>query len=299
MKKPESLSHQNKKPCRRRNIRVSKRRLKMVQKKFREIKDWNEWLRLWEENDVEEIAVGLLHAGPEVYQFSSCDTPERGLENELERIRFYLEVAWMDEHPRSTSERVVGNKAYQALIHLLLWKLGERMKERWASDLQPEREATVWSEIINFFANSKRSFSLDREPYRSKARVFISGLHSSLKDRSREPFLFAPETKKILSQKSEELAMALVNLKAFDYILQEEIFEAIPALKEKVFTEISQLQQLYPGKDREWWMTALGMPTSQAFIKALKQKETGGLARTLMELLVKRDWIDISMLAKT
>ncbi len=252
----------------------------MVQVQWENTKRWEELLWIWEENKRGkfsrdgkanvDVAIGLLHAGHRV----SVD----GLEGELERVRFYVGIAWWDEHPRNTPQREVGNKAYQGLVQILLWKLVERLKERWASDLRPEREAAVWGEIINFFAHSKRSFSLDGEPYRSKARAFITGFHSSLKDRSREPFLFTPETKKILSQKSEELAKALVNLKAFDYILQEEIFEAIPALREKI-------AQKFP-RGKEKWIEGMEDLRSEAFRFALTHQEKE--ARVLMELIVRR-----------
>ena len=264
----------------------------MVQKKFREIKDWNEWIRLWEKNDVEEIAISLLHTGPGVYQFSSHDTPGRGLENELERVSFYVRVAWMDEHPRNTPERIVGNKAYEILVHILFWNLVERMKEHWASDLQSEREALVWGEIIDFFAHSKRNFSLDGEPYRSKARIFLTSLHSSLKDKAREPFLFDRETKELLSQKKGELARALVNLELFGHILQEGIFEAIPILKEKIAHQWwdyrpreAEMKKVFP-EGREKWTEELENFRSGAFRFALTRQEKE--ARVLMELIVRR-----------
>jgi len=250
----------------------------MVQKEFREIENWAEWLRLWRRNEIKEIAIGLLHAGPEVYQFSSDDRPEKGLKQELKRVRFYLKVAWLDGHPRNTAERMVGNKAYQVLVQILLWKLAERMKERWASDLPPRLESAVWGEIIDFFAHSKRSFSLDGEPYRSKARTFLTSLHSSLKDKAREPFLFDQKIKEILSQKKEDLARALVNVGAFDCLLQEEILEAIPALREKIAQKFPQ------GKEK--WIEELEDLRSEAFRFALthQEKET----RVLMELIVRR-----------
>lgn len=250
----------------------------MVQKEFRGIKDWNEWLRLWEENDVEEIAIGLLHAGAKVYQFSLRDTPGMGLEDGLKRVSFYLRIAWMDEHPRNIPNRIVGDKAYQVLVNILFWKLTERLKERWASDLRPEREAAVWGEIINFFAKSKRSFSLDGEPYCSKARTFLTSLCSSLKEKARGPFLFDQKIKEILSQKKEDLARALVNVGAFDCLLQEEILEAIPALREKIAQKFPQ------GKEK--WIEELEDLRSEAFRFALTHQEKE--ARVLMELIVRR-----------
>jgi len=268
----------------------------MLQKKFREAKDWEELLELWDKNELWEIAIGLLHMSPTVpYQqdHGVCDGTEYmiGL---YEKIRFYLEIAKMDKYPGDFHHRSVGQKARQVLVHNLLKDLIKMMEElmRRISPVS-KIEIPVWREMIEFFAHREKSI-IEKEPYRSEEKMFAIQLHLSLKNDAYGPFFFPSETRISLSGEKNMVARALVNVGAFEHILTEKIFEAIPILKEEIARFCwdcnpgeTKMMQMFP-EGKEKWMNELGDLKSKALQLAIERVLPREIVQTLMALIVLR-----------
>ena len=263
----------------------------MLQKKLRKVKDWHEWLKLWEENEFLDTAITLLHIGPEMPCLQSPGVVDFKLELDefYERVGFYLEVAKTDKYPE------VGAKAYQVLVHTLLPRLVKLEGFRYsASDPNGIMEIPTWKNIIGFFANRESSV-LDKEPYKSEARDFIIRLEISLrKDLSiSAPFGFTSETKSSLSQQEKAtLASALVNVGAFEHIVNNRIFETIPALEKKIARYCwgynpgeTKMKQKFPDGE-EQWRKKLEDIQSDELKFALEQGAPIEIAQTLMTLRV-------------
>ena len=265
-------------------------------KEFRKVKDWNEWLKLWDKNELWEIATTLLHIGPTVPYQQGYGIIDNTIEitGLYKKIRFYLKIAEMDEYPFESALREVGEKAYQVLVHNLLKKLVKEMEYfKGQKSPTPEIEIPVWREIIEFFAHKERSV-LDKEPYTSEANMFVIQLQLSLGDSGPFPFSFSSETKKSLSENKDSVAMALVSVRAFDHILDQKIFEAIPPLEETIVHwcweyspgEADMKREFPEGKEE--WQKALENPASEALRFALKRVLPTEKVTTLMALIALR-----------
>lgn len=267
----------------------------MLQKKFREARDWGELLELWDKNELWEIAIGLLHMSPTVpyeQDHGVCDGTEYmiGL---YKKIRFYLEIAKMDQYPGDFHHRSVGQKAREILVHHLLKDLIKMMEEL-KRPISPvsEIEIPTWREIIGFFANKENSI-LEKEPYKSEEKMFAIRLHLSLKNDAYGPFFFPSETRISLSEE-KDMAKALVNVRAFEHILTEKIFEAIPVLKEKIARscweynpgEVKMIKIFPEGKEK--WLIELENLKSKALQFALGLMSPREIVTTLMSLIVLR-----------
>jgi len=180
----------------------------MVQKQFRKIKDWDEWVTLWERNDIEEIALGLLHAGPNI-PFTDVWFKEF-----LERNRAYFEIA------KTYPDTIIGMKAYGVLVQRFLWDL-----VRGASDvsfkllgLRAKAQATsLLEKTLDFLAEKTAEQSYTKEPYRSRIREFIK----KLRDIYLRPDIYKLEILEVLPQEeraTKAVVKILENLKEFQLL---------------------------------------------------------------------------------
>ena len=264
---------------------------------FRDIKDLDEWMKLWYANEVKVIATSLLHTLPEV---PYAQNPVTDLRSELDayyrKIDTCIRITEMDRYPLDGIDREVGNKAYQILVHNLLPELVKSEAFRYPiSDPNGALEIPTWRTIIKFFANREQS-GLDKEPYISDGRTFVVQLHISLQANLSisAPFGFVSETKKALSEESENVAGALVNVGALDYLIRNRIFAAIPWLKRKIMHWCweydpgqEKMEKMFPEGKKEW-EGELEDLKSKAFKLALERVAPKEIVETLMALIVLR-----------
>lgn len=236
---------------------------------------WEEWLKCWEENNFQQIAISLLHIGPEVIG--------RGTLGSL-----------ADDMLRGDAIRKIGEKAHNVLVHRFLRDEPSRFSVHSDKDLIME--------VIDFIAEP--SNAANTEPYKSDMEKIVTNFWSTwlaVKEGNQSKF---SSLKKILSERKEDLIRALVNNRCFDQILKDNITEAIPILKEKIFriidAEWTFLIVDYPdwpltkllkelSRDRNAWMEALEYPKSQEFEVALNYEESvKEEAKTLLVLIARR-----------
>ncbi len=266
---------------------ISEKKEEKVQKEFKKIKDWNDWLRIWNKNDVKEIAIGLLHIGPEI---GIGRIPYFGPRRiDFEKIRFYLEVAWMDSSRNAPSQRAVGKKAYQVLVHKLLSGL-ENISSTWY--VASESELEVFKELLKFFAYSSRNFLQDLEPYRSKAVEFVKLFCNGIGNVRISPKIeLSPRYEKAFPgwKLANDVARALVNVGAYSYIRLYVVVETIPLLEERIAHQLFKVEEgweeVFPGGKKEW-IAALERCDEKALKLAYTLNKEAG--RTLVELLIKR-----------
>jgi len=257
----------------------------MVQKQFRNISNWEEWKELWDKNDTVEVAIGLLHASPAVVfenlskGLGLCDEPGH------EAVRFYLQTARLLDS-NIFERRKVGEKTYQILVGVL--------DEQWDA-LLPDDELT--QEVVDFFAEGNRFFN--ERPYREKAGVIVQNIWRLVKV-GRCNWIESPPSKvRAIKVSRQQIARALVNAELFDFILKEEVIEAIPVLKEWLSPMIEwklKVKKLglpdkssFPSYDQATIAAALDNTQSWVIKFALRDNQAWNPTRTLLELMIRRD----------
>ncbi len=258
----------------------------MVQKQFRYISNWEEFKELWDKNDTVEVAIGLLHASPTVVLknlskgLGLCDEPGH------KAVRFYLQTArLLDGNPRL---REVGRKAYQILVGIL--------DKHWDRLLPDEK---LVQEIVDFFAESKDRRFFNEQPYREAVEAIVKNIWRLVKAGRCNWLSQSPSQTKRINVSRAQLVQALLNAELFDFILEQEIIEAIPFLQERLAPVIKwkievtnlRLQQefSFPSFDQARITEMLNNPQSWVMKFALRDDQTREETRTLLELMFKRD----------
>ena len=256
----------------------------MAQKEFRSIKNWDEFTKLWKTNDKYEIALGLLYTGPQIYKKSK-------FEEKVKILLFYINTARLMDYryhyPKQTLSYEIGWKAYRILVNRLLTK--DWMKS-WLNNSSSRYSASeipiligLLKEIVRFFAEEHGNLEprfFDQEPYRSDVRELIKNLWLVLNSPSWNKFEIEAEL--TLGEKNELVsssAKALVDANLFEFILENYIFEAIPALEEKIFHYLGYIEAPAELKAQ------LEDFRSKFFRKAIRSDRAKEYARVLLVLV--------------
>ncbi len=204
----------------------------MVRVELKEIcktENWKEFEEEWRKTSNFAALTGFLHDG-----LGMVIKPE-----ELgDAIRFYLRVArWIDYNHAYPLHYELGKKAYQVLIS----RIGGAIY--WLKPLSSTKLEPVLEDLIGFFAEislperkvrRKVVYESKEQPYRKDMESLLINLWKGA--RTREAGLgFAKE---ILFENKEKIVKALVNAKLFQLILGDNIFGAIPVLKEDIYWQI-------------------------------------------------------------
>lgn len=268
----------------------------MVQKEFQRIKSWKEFRKLWDKNDKYEIALGLLHIGPDIIGTNHLYIPDEISESDLrevkqkssrkkldkkelgEAISFYIRVAcWVDmlDTPDTSSLYMTGRKAYQVLVHRFSKLL----------DHLPENDP-VFGELADFFSKERKMIYWSKEqPYKGDMQKLLTTLWAKTREKPDD----CPDSiEKILPTKKSEITRALVHADLFDFIRENRILEAIPALQKEVCYWLRMTSTDFLEGPRGM-MTELDKPYSGALRYALDTWPASEGARVLLELLIRRD----------
>lgn len=195
---------------------------KVEKKKFREVRDWDEFLRLWEKNDIESVAEGLLDR-----VFGTIDHCERlngqPTKRWLEEYRFHLNLAKSYQFPFDQS--FIGDKALKNLIRRLNVDFVE-LGGWWRESDDPEY-ISFFEELVDFLAKEFSGEYCERLPEVVKLV---------------ESFWTKPEYyqhrggpkihKKFLADKKEALVKILLALKDYEFLYKHNLLKA-PQFKEK------------------------------------------------------------------
>jgi hypothetical protein len=249
-------------------------------KQFKKIRDWEEWEKHWEENDVADIAVGLLHAAPKI--IAARVDEGFGIEDPGNKaIRFFLQTT-LNFPDKDEEQRVVREKAHDILIFML---------GRYWDELLLGEELV--SDIVNFFADHDQSRL--GQALRKTKETTIMRIWELLKHERLDGYRTWLNKKEFRIDKTQ-LAKALVKAELFHFIVEQEIFEAIPAMEESLLPAIKKIletkrdrrKELIPAFSDETIVEALKNPLSMPMGFALKDARTQHCAGALILLLSRR-----------
>lgn len=198
-------------------------------KEIHETKNWKEFEEEWRKTSNFAALTGFLHTGLGI----AIKPEELG-----DAIRFYLRVArWIDFRLGFPFHYGLGKKAYQVLIS----RIGTAIY--WLEPLSSIKLKPVLEDLIGFFAEMslpekkarrKVVYESKEQPYRKDMEFLLINLWEGTRT-IRVGLKFAKE---ILLENKEKIVKALVNARLFRLILRDNIFEAIPVLKEDIYWQI-------------------------------------------------------------
>lgn len=200
---------------------------KVETKKFRGIRDWDEWLELWKNNDIREIAIGLLQVGfaaPQSFRVT-------GGEEAREKSKFYFEIvkAFYGMSPYTDDYRI-GDVAFKYWIQQLLAHYCLYSPSWW--DSSPE-EISYFEEIVDFLAER---YEAERyESSNTEVKKLIESLWGLPKDYYLNTRTQQEKTqKRFLAKKKEALTKILLTLEDYEFLYKHNLLKVkAPQVKAK------------------------------------------------------------------